>query len=842
MKALLIPFLFLGFFAFGECVYCTDLNEALESPAKVEYLDLRAQGLTEIPEKLNDFTSLKFLDLSENNLTELNISSWKLPFLEELNLNFNPGVNFIDIEGIGEALPSLSVLRLQRCSIFAVSPELGKLDNLTFLDLSSNGIAGLPDEIGDLKQLKQLYLADNKLANGVWATELWQITELDVSGNNQLNLESLGYALLFKDNLNTLKITPEIKSGTIPKIFSKVPCKELVISATQFGVANRSLIGNKEIKHLVFEGGKIPDPDRFYNWLNQFHDLKQIEFRNMNIPAKFSEITSAEVILMDACRLASSSEIEDVKRNVTLEMINMGSLSTVKPETVKEGSPLSASISEGMLNNTLPAIVKPSSMKQIIDSRKQQKIEMDNSSYFIPSGAFLGNNGRVYVGPVQIEVKEYFDPFTNALTGVPMVYRGENGENEVFSSSGMIDFRASDMDGNALSPNPNKQIQVELRDLQPAENSNLYVYDTTMNNWREIGQPETFGNIDLRQRILDSLNALPDELFYTPNIIKPGFGLNYKKSRRDPYILTFYRFSDGQVVDLDEKFKSKITAKHVDQKWIATGRKSWRIDTEMTEEMKALFKSMRKSQAVSKSFKKKRLRRNGYIIPPVVTDLKLVPNFEDDNYTLSFKFKGEEVQLPVTSEIQGSIQTVQRKEKSRFLAYNRKLKEADRERISVERNSKQLIEEASAMARERQASLLMAPGYAEQLKIESERLRFGLSEFGLVNCDYFMRNRPNFYVKSTQEAEDADGNKYTVPNDVRQIFVRDNAYVSSPSFHIPQYKRRVNYLFFAINASQIGLIKSWESVSDGYSKPHIVVLNIEGKSPEEVRELIVGAE
>lgn len=843
MKALVIPFLFLGLFASGQCVYCTDLEEALLSPAKVEYLDLRAQGLTEVPEQLNDFTSLKVLDLSENLLTDLHFSEWDLPFLEELNLNFNPGVNFIEIEGIEKALPALSVLRLQRCSIFTISPEIGKLSHLSFLDVSSNSLTGLPDQLAELKELKQLYVANNQLINGAWASGLWQITELDVSGNAKINLENLGYALLFKDNLKLLKITPDVNSGTLPKIYSKVPCKELVISATNFGVVNKSLIGNPNLKNLVFEGGAISDPDRFYNWLNQFRNMDQIEFREMDIPGNFSDIESAKVILMDACNILKPTEIEKVKKTVTLEMINMnGETVVTAQEPSKEGMNISASISEAMANNKLPAIIEPVGITQVIDSRVQQNLEMDNSSFSIPSNAFLNKDGSVYVGAVKIEVKEYYDPFVNALTGAPMVYRGENGESEVFSSSGMIDFQASDSDGNALQPNPNNVIQVELRDLQPAADPNLYVYDSIENNWREIGQPESSGMGDLRQRILDSLNTLPDELFYTPNIIKPGFRMSYKHSRKDPYLLTFFESTDGYVIGVDKKYEDKITAKHRDQKWIARGKKEWRIDTVMTEELQELFKEMRKSDAVAKRYvKNRKLQRRFLSVPPILTDLKLVPNFEADNYTLYFTFKGEEIRLPVTSSYTGSIRSVQRKEKSRFLAYNKKLKDADRERRIVEKNTKKLIEEAAAEARERQADFMSSPAYQAMKKQRQETLRFGLTEFGTLNCDYFLRNKPNSYVKSTSETEDENGNKVKVPDDIRQIFVKDNAYISSPSSRIPQYRNRKNFLVFVISATQIAVIKGWEVLSNGFSKPIIKVVDTEGKTPDEVREIIMGA-
>jgi hypothetical protein len=69
-----------------------------------------------------------------------------------------------------------------------ISPSLGNLTFLTFLDLSMNSFVGPLPSLGNLKQLQIIYLYENKL-NGIIPDSLTNcsnLTALDLSANNLL--------------------------------------------------------------------------------------------------------------------------------------------------------------------------------------------------------------------------------------------------------------------------------------------------------------------------------------------------------------------------------------------------------------------------------------------------------------------------------------------------------------------------------------------------------------------------------------------------------------------------------------------------------------------------------
>lgn len=843
MKIFVVLAVLCGSVAFGQCNYCTSIDEALKNPNQVEYLDLRAQGLTEIPRELNTFVHLKHLDVSENSIVRFDVNQVQLGKLQSLNLSFNPGIDIADLMGIGEAFPELKKLELRRCSLFTLSPFVSELDSLQLLDLAENNLNTLPDALESMPNLKQLYASDNILSNTNWALNLWFLEELDVSTNPKLNLDDLGHALLFKTHLKSIKLTPAPQYKGIPKVFSDVACEELILKANVFGDMNKSLATNKTLKNLVFEGGTIEDPAKMYNWLNQFAGLETIEFQNMNLPEGFSNLVSSESLVLDACSLENESEIAKVKPNVNLELLNFDAAADVAPTIANKSNVLSTSnrpeqmASEAMVNNTLPSVVKPKAAIEWINPAEPQKIELKNSVYYIPENAFLAKNGSVYTGNVELRITEYNDALDNALAGAPMTYRTDEG-NEIFSSSGMIDFRAYGEKGEELQPNPDNLIQVELNDLQPQEDASLYAYSEADSNWVDIGKPVASNSIDTKQRILDSLNRLPDNVFYTVNEQKPGFFLEYKRNRRDPYTLKFHHISAGRVFNEAESKKS-LNARHADQHWIAKKGNSWKMDLLMNDSLADIFKSIRKSQGSLKRFNKKWKNRLP-ATPQIIRDLHLEPNFVNDNYTLSFKYFEKSVSFPVFFDEEGSINKVQLREKKRFADFHDAEMKAKKSQEEYEAKMEVLNAESAQVARERQAEFLANFPIGLVNEQRTDNLRFSLPSFGLMNCDFFSRVIPTLFVRSSRTAADEKGEEIEVPNDIRVVIPEENTYVSTTPSQVPQYDNKRTLMFFVISATEIAIIKGWEQLKDGLSKPIVRRVSTEGNSSDEIRSAILG--
>ncbi|XP_076944899.1 LRR receptor-like serine/threonine-protein kinase FEI 1 [Bidens hawaiensis] len=98
-----------------------------------------------------------------------------------------------------------------------VSPDIGKLDHLRFLDLHYNNFYGaIPPELGNCTELQVLFLQNNYFS-GVIPTELGNLSKLqtlDISSNSLS--ESIPASLVYLRNLLIFNVSNNFLSGPIP--------------------------------------------------------------------------------------------------------------------------------------------------------------------------------------------------------------------------------------------------------------------------------------------------------------------------------------------------------------------------------------------------------------------------------------------------------------------------------------------------------------------------------------------------------------------------------------------------------------------------------------------------
>ena len=136
-------------------------------------LDLRDEGLFELPPEIGQLTNLVKLYLWRNHLSFVPTEIGQLTNLIELNLGEN---RLIDIPPeIGE-LTNLKVLRLEGNRLTTFPPEIGKMSSLLELDLYSNQLTVIPPEVWQLTNLTSLKLWDNELT--VISPEIGQLKSL----------------------------------------------------------------------------------------------------------------------------------------------------------------------------------------------------------------------------------------------------------------------------------------------------------------------------------------------------------------------------------------------------------------------------------------------------------------------------------------------------------------------------------------------------------------------------------------------------------------------------------------------------------------------------------------
>lgn len=834
--------------SYASCVYCTDLTDALEEPSNVQHLDLSGQGLTKLPDSLHKFNNLISLDLSDNEIIDLEFGKSEWLELESFNLNFNPGLNFYEVARIANAMPQLKELRIRRCSLIALPPVLGKLKELEFIDASHNHLQSLPDELQNCN-LKELRIRNNALNNSLWALDLWKLKMLDVSGNSDLNLDALGHALLFKE-LNELTISPDDQSNELTAVYKSVAVEKLIVKGESTAGIAKNIASNKMLKTFVLEGVSVRNGEAFYAWLNLFETIETFEFQNMELPKGFHEIKTPQSIFLDLCSLENPTDLENMNASIRVKTVNMmrsgqNDNSSLKVEAL--ATPID--VTEAMVNNQVAAIVEPEVVEKTMNAQKSAVVVLENTAYNIPENAFLTKSGEVYTGEVNLEITEYNDALTNALTGAPMVFRDGNS-NQIFSSSGMLEFNATGSEGEILQPNPENIIEVEIIDLQPAEDARLYSFDQNENNWVDIGAPISTDYGALRQKIMDSLNEIPDEYFFTINTVAADFVMEYKRNSKDPWEITFGQGREGFISE--KRLENIFKRSGMEQEWLTHGKKTMLIDTVMTEELQVLVKQIGARSKRSRKFgKRKKKEQVMFPVPSTLSMMTLTPNFEADNYILSFKYQGETVRLPVVFEEKGAIRRIQNKEENRYkeIVHVQKMSENGTSKLDARKDN--MIQEAADKSRKRTAKYLSSPEYiamqqARQvqmnamLKSNKETLSFGLNTFGLVNCDYFSRNVPDAYIRSADFTYDEEGTRVEVPDDIRNVIVADNVYLTTGKEKIPMFKRKRTFLFFLISATKIAVITGWEKIKGKDARPIIKTVSTEGMSPEQIRSEILG--
>lgn len=819
--------------SFAQCENCYSLEEALRQPEKVKSLTLRAASLTEFPAELTKLVNLEKLDLSMNLLWELNPDRIQLPALKELNLANNPGISVIDLEGIGKSFPGLKNLDLSNNQIRHLGLGIRELERLEHINLGRNFIEFMPEVLGELRELKTIDVSDNQLKDAIWLNACWKLETLHIQNNPDVNLDELGLSLLEKDHLSSIQLSPSAKG--VPAIFASLPVRELHFTGGQIDALNGKLRFADSLTSLILEACRIDKPQTFFESLNACPNIGDVEFIDMVIPKEITLIKHAEDLYFDKCEFENTAELRSIKPQIDIHAVNcdvesedfVGNAKIARTIEVEE-----TSVSDAMLENRVESIISPVIERRSVNATEASVLDLGFSSYDIPANAFLRQDGSLYEGEVELQIKEYDDPIITALDGVPMVYRNGN-ESELFASSGMIEFRAYDQSGEALQPNPSNPIEVTLQDVQPEADNRLYVFNDTTRNWQDIGRPLSSNWDSLRLAMMDSLNRLPDSLFFNYRIIYPNFVMNYKKLRKSPDELSFVAHN---MTRFNKQFYKApgnvVSATGYNQLWIGKG-KNWIIDTMLTLEQRNHLSEIASYRTTHDKFLKYAKKTGkGKLIPRVIYNLNLIPNLEDDNYTLSFMFKDERVELPVYESWESSVSRTQLREKKMDKAYGRALRNAARQESYIARHLDELEERTIAGNKARIVENAIAARMRsyESQKAYNENLRFGLTNFGLINCDRLYTMPSPDFLALNKKLKDQNNEEVEVPKTVRYVLLNSNSYVEIPSSQIPYANGMDVRILFKVGEDELAIGK----LTDGNSNMPVYRISANEYSPQEI--------
>ncbi|WP_300660815.1 hypothetical protein, partial [Fluviicola sp.] len=787
-------------------------------------------SFTVIDSSFNRFTLLKVLDLSYNPVMEVSETA-SIPSLQELNLS-NCSYNPWKIGAIGKAFPNLEQLNLSSNQLSFIWSGLQSLGNLVRLNISDNRLINIPVEMMYLSNLKELNLSKNEIK--LQATELgalWSLEKLDISGNSGLSTNNLVLSISENKRLKDLAIDGDQLSSKSIQHLSQMNLERLELTNVQ-KPSGIDFTRFPTTRKVAFAHSS--------NWLsndnvNQFDQVSELELMNSSIPAILQKMKSLSILTLNHIAETEIPKLFPLKKLSVLD-VSKTSLDVNQIAQLQQELPgtqiitATNDITKNMISNSLESLMEIPAKMVSLSSDKATSITEKNVSFEIPSNAFLDSKGNRYSGKVSIELTVYDDPFQMALAGIPMTFT-ENNQEEIFASNGMFRFEAKGENKETLQPDPANPIQVSMGDLQPENKGGLFVFNAQTSKWNTISDTVNTQNTASRiQRVTDSINKLDLKNLVIRSVNDRIFSIHPTFSRLDRTKISLrsqffpIQQNGGMVVQNRNNYSGNAMTRQV-----------WIIDTIVNPEMKKQLQVMKKETSPRGS-RKLRKRQSGMFIPRLMNNLSIVPDPLHDNYRLIFKYRDSTVNLPValsgTSNKQIQLNT-QKFESSFKINSAKDLKEKKAYEKSVEEQlkiaeiqlRKSLINRAVA-----QINLSLNPNFRES----PNRLNFGLTGFGLINCDFFMRERGEYFVGTGSQLIDQNGEKYKTPVTVITVDPVRNFYLETAAQN-PINCFRTTYLVFNLGDKKLGVAKPGR----GETIKQITLIDIRDKTPQEVSKAIL---
>ncbi len=342
---------------------------------------------------------------------------------------------------------------------------------------------------------------NNLNENNTFISNLWNLEYLDLSNNPNFKNENLFISLQFKEKLIEITLSTN-EDNKLSGEFKNLKINKINIVNSDVNSVNENLKNIFGLSELTFDNVNFTNPKLAFESLKKLEHIQKISFKNSKISNEIKQIKNINELLVSDVVLENEIDENDFKN---INIINSVYEDSVKNNKLKNVSSI-FEMSDQMFTNQVEPIVDVRVKTNLIPADSPCEIKAENTSFSIPIDAFLNQNGQIYNGITKVEIKEYFDPISVALAGVPMIMK-ENSTAELFSSNGMFEFKALDTLGNELKPNQQNLIQVEMKNLQADKESDLFVYNKKLENWERLeAKPVVISEKSFRTRVLDSLN------------------------------------------------------------------------------------------------------------------------------------------------------------------------------------------------------------------------------------------------------------------------------------------------------------------------------------------------
>ncbi len=183
----------------------------------------------------------------------------------------------VDFPHFINEFPQLEVLLINNTHIYQLSDKIGELEELKQVNLANNKLKKIPKILENLPQLEVLVLAHNEL--GLMEDEVlrsYNFLELLLKNINERDFKSLKYLDLSYNKLKHGFVNRDILSLT-----------KLNLSHNQIEVLHESILNLKQLKSLDLSFNKFKE---FPRKLRKISSLKAVYFNNNNVHMEDSYI------------------------------------------------------------------------------------------------------------------------------------------------------------------------------------------------------------------------------------------------------------------------------------------------------------------------------------------------------------------------------------------------------------------------------------------------------------------------------------------------------------------------------------------------------------------------
>jgi internalin A len=497
----------------------------LATDGELTELDLKAEGLTELPQEIGRLTNLTSLNLRGNKLTHLPPEIGKLTNLTSLDLRGNK-LTHLPSE-IGK-LTNLTSLDLSFNNLSTLPTEIKDLTSLALLDLRVNQITSLPSEIGHLANLAELELFNNLLTT--LPSEIGRLINLRAISLSTNRLTSLPPEMGRLSNLSSLSLSYNRLANLVPEIKHLTNLTELILNYNQLTVvppeigqlANLTTLamGSNPLEIVPPEIGQLTNLNELYLGSNkitaipleigQLNNLTGLDISGnflKSLPSTIQQLTNLKMLSLDNNPgLGISREVLRQTDNPTLILKTyFGSrrpLKEAKMLLVGQGGVGKTALAHRLLHNLPPD--KGQGKTEGIDIHKWQ-ITPSSSSDTVPHSSPpnpITLNLWDFGGQGVYQTTHQF--FFTSRSLYLVVVNARTGEQESRLSH-WLKLVGSLSNNAPLIIVVNKQdehaLQLDERELKHKYPNLLHIIPTSCVTG--VGIPE------LREAVLDALNLLP---------------------------------------------------------------------------------------------------------------------------------------------------------------------------------------------------------------------------------------------------------------------------------------------------------------------------------------------